>query len=155
MCPCFSAIFQTAGRSSPDAALEAAKKQVDAAKANVSSLSANVSFSNIYAPFSGTIGISNVKTGTAIVTVQDTVRPTSELSGVVSTPDDSFSYLDATTGNYYKQTFAQLHLSADVKCNGVVKKTKLCADRAFEIKPQFKLGLEIQLMAAIDQRLQG
>lgn len=53
-----------------DAALEAAKKQVNAAKANVSSLSANVSFSNIYAPFSGTIGISNVKTGTAVVAGQ-------------------------------------------------------------------------------------
>ncbi len=53
-----------------DAALEAAKKQVAAAKANVNSVSANVKFSAIYAPFSGTIGISNVKTGTAVVAGQ-------------------------------------------------------------------------------------
>jgi len=53
-----------------DAALEAAKKQVNAAKANVNSISANVSFASIYAPFSGTIGISNVKTGTAVVAGQ-------------------------------------------------------------------------------------
>ncbi|MFT3679498.1 MAG: efflux RND transporter periplasmic adaptor subunit [Ferruginibacter sp.] len=53
-----------------DAALEAAKKQVAAARANVNSIRANVSFATIYAPFSGTIGISNVKTGTAVVAGQ-------------------------------------------------------------------------------------
>lgn len=53
-----------------DAALEAAKKQVAAARAAVNSVRANVSFSTITAPFSGTIGISNVKTGTAVVAGQ-------------------------------------------------------------------------------------
>lgn len=53
-----------------NAALEANKKQVAAAKANVSSLSANVSFTRIYAPFSGTIGISLVKKGTMVVAGQ-------------------------------------------------------------------------------------
>jgi membrane fusion protein, multidrug efflux system len=53
-----------------DAALEAAKKQVNAAKANVNSIRASVGFSSIYAPFSGTIGISNVKSGTAVVAGQ-------------------------------------------------------------------------------------
>lgn len=53
-----------------DVALEAAKKQVAAAKAAVNSVRANVSFSNIVAPFSGTIGISNVKTGTSVVAGQ-------------------------------------------------------------------------------------
>ena len=53
-----------------DAALDAAKKQVAAARAAVNSVRANVSFSTITAPFSGTIGISNVKTGTAVVAGQ-------------------------------------------------------------------------------------
>lgn len=53
-----------------DAALEAAKKQVAAAQANVKSLQSNVNFSTIYAPFDGTIGISQVKTGTAVVAGQ-------------------------------------------------------------------------------------
>ena len=53
-----------------DAALEAAKKQVDAATANVNAVRANVSFSTIIAPFSGTIGISLVKSGTSVVAGQ-------------------------------------------------------------------------------------
>ncbi len=53
-----------------DAALEAAKKQVDAAKANVNAVRANVSFATITAPFSGTIGISQVRTGTSVVAGQ-------------------------------------------------------------------------------------
>jgi membrane fusion protein, multidrug efflux system len=53
-----------------DAALEAAKKQVAAAQANVNAVRANVSFANITAPFSGTIGISLVRTGTSVVAGQ-------------------------------------------------------------------------------------
>jgi membrane fusion protein, multidrug efflux system len=50
-----------------DAALDAAKKQVAAAQANVNAVRANVGFAVIRAPFTGTIGISQVKTGTAVV----------------------------------------------------------------------------------------
>jgi len=46
--------------------LEAAKKQVDAAKANVSSVETNLRYSIITAPFSGTIGISEVKMGASV-----------------------------------------------------------------------------------------
>lgn len=53
-----------------DAALESAKKQVAASKANVTSVQSNVRFSNIYAPFTGTIGISQVKQGTSVVAGQ-------------------------------------------------------------------------------------
>jgi len=49
-----------------DAALAAAKKQVDAAKANVQSQQTGVKYTTITAPFDGTIGISQVKTGTAV-----------------------------------------------------------------------------------------
>jgi membrane fusion protein, multidrug efflux system len=60
-----------------EAALEASKKQVAAAKAAVNSVRANVSFSTIVAPFSGTIGISNVKTGTAVVAGQSVLNTVS------------------------------------------------------------------------------
>jgi len=53
-----------------NAALDATQKQVNAAKANVASIHSNVQFANIYAPFSGTIGISQVKKGTAVVAGQ-------------------------------------------------------------------------------------
>ena len=53
-----------------DAALDAAKKQVTASKATVNSVMANVKFATIYAPFGGTIGISQVRTGTAVVAGQ-------------------------------------------------------------------------------------
>lgn len=46
-----------------DAALEAAKKQVDAAQANVRAVQTGVKYTTIYAPFDGTIGISQVKVG--------------------------------------------------------------------------------------------
>lgn len=53
-----------------DAALEAAKKQLEAARANVNAVKANVGFATIYAPFSGTIGISQVRSGTSVVAGQ-------------------------------------------------------------------------------------
>ncbi|HWB24291.1 MAG TPA: efflux RND transporter periplasmic adaptor subunit [Chitinophagaceae bacterium] len=49
-----------------DASLNAAKKQVDAAEANVRSVETSLKYSTIYAPFDGTIGISQVKVGTAV-----------------------------------------------------------------------------------------
>lgn len=60
-----------------DAALEAAKKQVAASRAVVNSVRANVSFSTIVAPFSGTIGISNVKVGTSVVAGQSVLNTVS------------------------------------------------------------------------------
>jgi len=53
-----------------DAAYDAARKQVSAAQANVNAVRANVGFAIIKAPFTGTIGISQVKTGTAVVAGQ-------------------------------------------------------------------------------------
>ena len=46
--------------------LQSAKKQVDAAKANVSAVEVNLRYTTIYAPLSGTIGISAVKQGAAV-----------------------------------------------------------------------------------------
>jgi len=46
--------------------LQAARMEVKAAQANVSSVQTNLRYSTIYAPFSGTIGISQAKLGTAV-----------------------------------------------------------------------------------------
>ena len=46
--------------------LQTAKKQVEAAKANVSAVEVNLRYSTIYAPLSGTIGISSVKQGASV-----------------------------------------------------------------------------------------
>lgn len=53
-----------------DAALAAAQKQLAAAKASANAIRANVNFATIYAPFSGTIGISQVRMGTSVVAGQ-------------------------------------------------------------------------------------
>ena len=66
-----------------DAALQAAKKMVAAAAANVAGVQSNVKFASIYAPFNGTIGISQVKTGTSVVagqTILNTVSTNNPLA---------------------------------------------------------------------------
>ncbi len=60
-----------------NASLNATEKQVAAAKANVASLHSNVQFANIFAPFTGTIGISQVKKGTAVVAGQTVLNTVS------------------------------------------------------------------------------
>ena len=46
--------------------LQAAKMQMEAAKANVTAVETNLRYATIFAPFDGTIGISQVKMGTAV-----------------------------------------------------------------------------------------
>lgn len=60
-----------------NAALNATEKQVAAAKANVAGLHSNVQFANIYSPLTGTIGISQVKKGTAVVAGQTVLNTVS------------------------------------------------------------------------------
>jgi membrane fusion protein (multidrug efflux system) len=60
-----------------DAALAAARKQVAAARAAVSAVRANVGFAVIRAPFTGTIGISQVKPGQAVVAGQTVLNTVS------------------------------------------------------------------------------
>ena len=60
-----------------DAALEAAKKLVAASKANVAAVGSNIRFATISAPFTGTIGISQVKVGTAVVAGQTVLNTVS------------------------------------------------------------------------------
>ena len=63
--------------------LDAAKMQVAAAQANVSSVQTNVRYSTIYAPLNGTIGISQVKIGSAVTpgaTVLNTISQNTPLA---------------------------------------------------------------------------
>lgn len=53
-----------------EAALQVARKQRDAAKANISGVQTSVRYTKVYAPFNGLIGISQVKTGTAVTAGQ-------------------------------------------------------------------------------------
>jgi membrane fusion protein (multidrug efflux system) len=46
--------------------LDAAKQQLQAAQANVASVQTNLKYTEIFAPFNGTIGISMVKVGTSV-----------------------------------------------------------------------------------------
>ncbi len=63
--------------------LDAAKMQVAAAQANVSAVQTNLRYSTIYAPLSGTIGISQVKIGSAVspgATVLNTISQNNPLA---------------------------------------------------------------------------
>jgi membrane fusion protein, multidrug efflux system len=66
-----------------EAALEVAKKQTEAAKANISGVQTSVRYTKVFAPFSGLIGISQVKPGTAVVagqTLLNTISTDDELA---------------------------------------------------------------------------
>lgn len=66
-----------------DAALEVAKKQAEAARANVQAVQTSVKYTKVYAPFDGVIGISAVKTGTAVSagqTILNTISTDRELA---------------------------------------------------------------------------
>jgi membrane fusion protein (multidrug efflux system) len=49
-----------------DATLQVSQRQAEAAKANITALQTNVKYTRVYAPFSGTIGISQVKVGSPV-----------------------------------------------------------------------------------------
>lgn len=66
-----------------DAALEVTKRQVAAAQANIRAMQTNVKYTKVFAPFNGVIGISAVKTGTAVTagqTILNTVSSDKELA---------------------------------------------------------------------------
>lgn len=66
-----------------DAAVEVAQRQAAAAKANIQAVSTSVRYTKVYAPFTGIIGISLVKTGAA-VTAGQTVLNTVSSDGDVA-----------------------------------------------------------------------
>lgn len=70
-----------------DAALEAAKRQVAAAEANVRAVQTGVKYTTIYAPFDGTIGISQVKVGAPVSagqTILNTISSDDPLAADIS-----------------------------------------------------------------------
>lgn len=60
-----------------DAALEVARRQVQASKANIQGVQTNVRYTRVTAPFDGTIGISNVKSGAAVTAGQTVLNTVS------------------------------------------------------------------------------
>jgi RND family efflux transporter MFP subunit len=95
-----------------DAALEAAKKQVEAAKANVQSVQTGLRYTTIYAPFDGTIGISQVKPGTAVSAGQT-------LLNTISTDDPMAVDLAFDQKDLYR--FTQLQQKATRKQDSTFK----------------------------------
>ncbi|MBS1932396.1 MAG: efflux RND transporter periplasmic adaptor subunit [Bacteroidetes bacterium] len=83
--------------------LESAKRQVDAAQANVSTVQTNLKYSIIYAPFDGTIGISQVKVGTSVYqqTLLNTVSSDDPIAVDIAISQDEIphfiTYLDKGT----------------------------------------------------------
>ena len=66
-----------------DAAVEVSQRQAAAARANIQGVQTSVRYTKVYAPFNGTIGISNVKTGAAVTagqTVLNTVSTDGDLA---------------------------------------------------------------------------
>ena len=77
--------------------LQSAKKQVDAAKANVSAVEVNLHYTTIYAPLSGTIGISAVKQGAAVspgTTVLNTISSDNPIAVDVALDETMIPFIE-------------------------------------------------------------
>ena len=102
-----------------DAALAAAQKQVEAAEANVRAVQTAVRYSTIYAPFDGTIGISQVKMGAPVSagqTVLNTISSDNPVAVDIAVDQKliyRFSQLKEQAGKGSDSTF-RLVFSGDV-----------------------------------------
>lgn len=70
-----------------EAALEVAKKQAEAAKANIRAVQTSVRYTRVIAPFDGLVGISQVKSGTAVSagqTLLNTISSDNELAADIN-----------------------------------------------------------------------
>jgi RND family efflux transporter MFP subunit len=88
--------------------LQTAKKQVDAAKANVSAVQVNLRYSTIYAPFSGTIGISEVKIGASVSpgnTVLNTISSDNPIALDVALDETLIPFIEKENKKDQKQKF--------------------------------------------------
>jgi RND family efflux transporter MFP subunit len=88
--------------------LQAAKKQVDAAKANVSAIEVNLRYSSIYAPLSGTIGISQVKVGAAVSpgnTILNTISSDNPIAADVALDETMIPFIESENKKDLKQKF--------------------------------------------------
>ncbi len=88
--------------------LQSAKKQVDAAKANVSAVQVNLRYSTIYAPLSGTIGISQVKAGAAVnpgTTILNTISSDNPIAVDVALDETLIPFIEKESRKDQKQKF--------------------------------------------------
>ena len=95
---------QTVEHSQAD--LQSAKKQVAAAKANVSALQVNLRYTTIYAPLSGTIGISEVKQGAAVSpgsTVLNTISSDNPIGVDVALSETLIPFMEKISKNKFSK----------------------------------------------------
>ena len=88
--------------------LQTAKKQVDAAKANVSAVEVNLRYSTIYAPLSGTIGISDVKVGASVSpgsTILNTISSDNPIAADVSVDQTLIPFIEKENKKDQKTKF--------------------------------------------------
>jgi RND family efflux transporter MFP subunit len=88
--------------------LQTAKKQVDAAKANVSAIEVNLRYSTIYAPLSGTIGISEVKLGASVspgTTVLNTISSDNPIAVDVALDETMIPFIEKENKKDQKKKF--------------------------------------------------
>jgi RND family efflux transporter MFP subunit len=88
--------------------LQTAKKQVDAAKANVSAVEVNLRYSTIYAPLSGTIGISEVKVGASVSpgsTILNTISSDNPIAVDVSVDQTLIPFIEKENKKDQKKKF--------------------------------------------------
>jgi RND family efflux transporter MFP subunit len=83
------------------------EKQVEAAKANVSAMEVNLRYTTIYAPLSGTIGISAVKQGAAVspgTTVLNTISSDNPIAVDVALDETLIPFLEKENKSADKKT---------------------------------------------------
>ncbi len=88
--------------------LQSAKKQVEAAKANVSAVQVNLRYSTIYAPLSGTIGISQVKVGAAVSpgsTILNTISSDNPIAVDVALDETLIPFIEKESKKDQKRKF--------------------------------------------------
>ncbi|WP_020602550.1 efflux RND transporter periplasmic adaptor subunit [Spirosoma spitsbergense] len=76
-----------------NATLEAAKMQVEAAQANIRQVSTNLKYTTIYAPMEGTIGISQVRLGSAVAPGPTPMNTISEDNPIAADVQADASYI--------------------------------------------------------------
>ncbi len=144
--------------------LQSAKAQVVAAQANVSRLSNDVRFSAIYAPFDGTIGISQAKTGTLVTANQNVLNTVSSDNPVTvditvdqkdiprfiqlqqhpgSGADSTFTLLMPDNTVYNKTGHISLIDRAVDPQTGTIK-TRLLFDNNGQLKPGMNVNVRVK-----------
>lgn len=144
--------------------LQSAKAQVAAAQANVSRLSNDLRFSAIYAPFDGTIGISEAKIGTLVTANQNVLNTVSsdnpmavdisvdqkdiprflKLQSTPGTAADSTFTLALPDNSIYTKTGHVTLIDRAVDAQTGTIKTRLMFDNNGQLKPGMSINVRVK-----------